>query len=173
MIRKKLVLGVLMMLAVVVPILTACGSKQGTTTGTSTVKNLNATIRQTTIDTQVSGDTVTIPLEAVNKYGNVNFRVDTTNDYLMFMAYQYGDKLFVRTDICVPCGSESYTLKNGVLVCDSCGTQFDAKTGIGIAGATSCKSYTKQPVVYQVTDGKIVMKLSDLSSAYEKTLKRA
>jgi uncharacterized membrane protein len=171
--KGKIAMGAILLLAVIAPILAACGSKPGAAVGTATAKNLNATIKQTTIDAQVNGDTVTIPLDAVNKFGNVNFRVDTTNDYFMFMAYEYGDKLFVRADICVPCGSESYTLKNGVLVCNSCGTQFDAQTGIGIAGATSCKSYSKQSVVYQVKDGKIEMKASDLSAAYQKTLKRA
>lgn len=170
MIKRKITLAIILILVLTMPILAACSSQSAANTGNG--KNINTTVKQTYIEAQVSSNTVTIPLSAVDRYSNVNFRVDTATDYFMFMAYEYGDKTYVRANICVPCGSESYTLKNGILVCDSCGTQFDAQTGSGVGGVAACKSYPKQPVTYQVIDGNIVMKWSDMSAAYQKTLNR-
>jgi nitrite reductase/ring-hydroxylating ferredoxin subunit len=172
--KLKLFLGIGLFLAIMLPILAACSSAAtaaGGNPGAAAAggKNLNATVKQTTIKATISGDTVTIPVSDVDKYGNVNFRVNTASDYYMFMAYQYGDQTYVRADVCVPCGSESFTLKNGTLVCNSCGTVFDAKTGAGISGVTACQRYTKQPVPYQVTGDNIVMKWSDMATAYQKT----
>ena len=167
--KFKISVALVLLAAFLLPILAACGAKPATAAGVNAGQNLNTTVKQTTIKAVVSGDTVTIPLSEVEKYGNVNFRVNTANDYYMFMAYQYGGQTYVRADVCVPCGSESFTLKNGTLVCDSCGTVFDVKTGAGIKGVTACQRYTKQPVTYEVTNGNIVMKWADMAAAYQKT----
>jgi nitrite reductase/ring-hydroxylating ferredoxin subunit len=168
MFKVKVVMAFLLLVLVVGPVLSACSS-QATAAGGAAGKNLNTTLKQTTIKATVSGDTVTIPVSDLDKYGNVNFRVNTATDYFVFMAYEYGDQTYVRAAICVPCGSESFTLKNGTLVCDSCGTIFSAQTGAGVKGVSACMRYTKQPVPYQSVNGNIVMKWSDMSAAYQKT----
>jgi uncharacterized membrane protein len=169
-IRKKSTIFVMFLALLSVLALTACSGQAAAVTAGG--KNVNATIKQTNIKALVTGNTVTIPVSAVDKNGNTNFRVDTATDYFMFMAYEYGDKMYVRADVCVPCGSESFTLKNGTLVCNSCGTVFNAQTGVGVSGAKACMSYSKQPVPFQVTDGNIVMTWTDMSTAYQNTLNR-
>ncbi len=168
---KKFGLVIALILVIALPILSACSS-QVAAAGAGSGKNVNATVKQTPIKAQVSGDTVTIPMSDVDKYGNVNFKVQTATDYYTFMAYEYGDKVYVRADVCVPCGSESFTLKNGTLVCDSCATVFDAQTGKGVRGVSACMSYPKKPVAFQVTGGNIVMQWSDMSAAYQQTINR-
>lgn len=167
MFKTKITMGLVLLLLIATPILSGCSNQPANAADSG--KNLNNTVKQTTIKATVSGNTVTIPVSDLDKYGNVNFRVNTASDYYVFMAYQYGDKTYVRADVCVPCGSESFTLKNGTLVCDSCGTVFDTKTGAGVRGVTACQKYTKQPVTYQVTGGNIVMQWADMSAAYDKT----
>ncbi len=166
--KGRITLAIMALLALSLLIVPACSSGA---TASGNGKNLNATVKQTQIKPQINGDTVTIPVSDLDKYGNVNFKVKTATDVYSFMAYEYGDKTYVRSDVCVPCGSESFTLKNGTLVCDSCGTVFDVQTGAGVKGVTACQRYTKQPVAYQITGNDVVMKWADLSTAFQNTLR--
>ena len=56
------------------------------------------------------------------------------------------------------------------LLCDTCGTVFDAKSGQGMKGP--CIAYPKRPVDYQIQTSDIVMKADNLITAYLDTLKR-
>lgn len=75
----------------------------------------------------------------------------------------------MRADICPPCGSQSFSLKKDTLVCDVCGTVFNARTGAGISGG--CVLFPKTAVSYQIDTGKMVMQGNDLIAAYVETLK--
>lgn len=86
-----------------------------------------------------------------------------------FMAYVLDNVVYVRASVCPPCRGKTYSLDGSKLVCDVCATTFNASTGIGIAGA--CVNYPKASVSYTVSDGNIVMKVSDLALAYQNTLK--
>lgn len=157
-------------LFIVVGLLMAASCSNQSAAAGSGNNNSNTTLKQTRIKAQLIGETVTIPAIDLDRYGNVNFVVNTATDNLVFMAYEIGGKTYVRADVCVPCGSESFTLDKGTLVCDACGTVFDAYTGKGIRGVKACQGYPKQPVAYQITDGNIVMKGTDLVSAFQSTL---
>ncbi len=128
----------------------------------------SSNVRQTPITAQVTGESVTVPLESVEKFTNTRFMINNGARRMSFMAYRYAGQMYVRADICPPCGSDSFTLTQGTLVCDSCGTVFDAKTGDGIRGA--CVKYDKQLVGYEIKDGNIVMKYADMALAYQNTV---
>jgi nitrite reductase/ring-hydroxylating ferredoxin subunit len=117
----------------------------------------------------VANDTVTIPVSAVQKDWNVHFAVNTPGGLQSFMAYNLDGQTYVRASICPPCRGKTYTLSGDTLVCDVCATTFNATTGVGIAGA--CVNYPKASVPYQVSNGNLVMKVSDLALAYQNTLK--
>jgi len=168
MLRKPVIFSILFLVVLSLLAVTACSSQSAAASGGS--NNSNATFKQTRITAQLTGGTVAIPVNDLEKYGNVNFVVNTATDKYVFMAYEYGGKTYVRADVCVPCGSESFTLSNGVLICDACGTVFDAQTGKGIRGVTACQGYPKQPVVYQITGGNVIMQGSDLVNAFQSTL---
>ncbi len=168
MLRKSLIISVFILLALSLTAVTACANNPAAASGGS--NNSNAVIKQTRVQVQLTGDTVTIPVSDLEKYGNVNFKVKTSTDSMSFMAYQMGGQTYVRADVCVPCGSDSFTLNKGKLVCDACGTVFDAQTGKGVSGVKACQGYPKQPVVFQITDGNLVMKGTDLVNAYQSTL---
>ena len=117
----------------------------------------------------VSPDTVSIPKDIVQKNWNSHFLVNIPGGTMGFMAYVLNDEIYVRASSCPPCRGKTYSLDGNTLVCDTCGTTFNAKTGVGIAGA--CVNYPKASVQYTVADGNIILKLSDLTVAYQNTLK--
>ncbi|KKG10941.1 Fe-S-containing protein [Methanosarcina sp. 2.H.A.1B.4] len=157
----KLILTVL--LAVVVS-LVAAGCTEIGSKGTADASPVKATW----IDAQVNGNQVSIPASSVEEDTNVHFKVKTDSGEIAVMAYRFNDEVFVRSNVCPPCGSIGFTLDQGTLVCDSCGTVFDAATGNGIEGG--CVAYPKESIPYTVSDGKITMKLGDVVAAHEKTI---
>jgi nitrite reductase/ring-hydroxylating ferredoxin subunit len=126
-------------------------------------------IKATEIVPTTANGTVAIPVSAVQKDWNVHFVVNTPGGLQSFMAYNLDGQTYVRASICVPCRGKTFTLSSSTLVCDVCGTTFNANTGIGISGA--CVNYPKASVPYQVSNGNIVMQVSDLTTAYQNTLK--
>lgn len=125
-------------------------------------------IKATWINATVDNDTVTIPLSAVYNNWDTHFKVQIASGTETFMAYLLNNTVYVRANICPPCRSIGFSLKNDILVCDACGTTFQAKTGAGIAGA--CVAFPKAPVQYKIVNNNVVMNVVDLASAYQKTV---
>lgn len=123
------------------------------------------------ITPEVSGGTVSIPLDQVTNNWNVAFNLQTSGVNANFMAYVLDGQVYVRASICPPCRSKSFSLVKDTLVCDTCGTVFKAKTGAGISGA--CVKYPKASASYTIDQGKIIMNTSDLVTVYQNTLKGA
>ncbi len=120
------------------------------------------------IESQANGDSVSIPASSVEQYTNVHFKVNTGNGEVAVMAYKLGDEVLVRSNVCPPCGSIGFTLKDDILVCDACATVFDAATGDGIQGG--CVAYPKESIPYTISEGSIVMNLDDVVTAHQKTV---
>jgi len=126
-------------------------------------------VRATWLNPRVTDNTVTIPASQVRNAKITHFNLALPKGEIAFMAYEVDRKLQVRADICPPCRSESYSLAKDKLICDTCATVFDARTGAGVQGA--CVAFPKAAVNYQITDGAVVMKVDDLMTAYLNTLK--
>ncbi len=121
------------------------------------------------IKAQLTGDSVSVPISEINNDKIVHFSVNVAlGSEEAFMAYELGGKLYVRANVCPPCRSIGFSLSNDKLVCDTCRTTFNAKTGEGINGA--CVAYPKASVPYKSIDNKVVMQGSDLLLAYRNTL---
>lgn len=125
-------------------------------------------MQQVAIEVKVGSDSVTIPLYKVTQNWNTRFAVPVDGQNMTFMSYIWDGKLYVRADICPPCRSKSFTLLKGNLVCDSCGTVFNAVTGDGINGA--CVSYPKEAAPYELSGGFIKINKEDLAAAYKNTM---
>jgi uncharacterized membrane protein len=126
-------------------------------------------VKATWIMPQVTDDTVSIPVSEVNNNKIVHFNVaDALGSEMTFMAYELDGKLNIRANVCPPCRSIGFSLNKNTLVCDTCQTTFKAKTGEGISGA--CVGFPKASVRYEINDGKIVVRGSDLISAYQNTI---
>ncbi len=124
--------------------------------------------KSTLIDAQVSGDVVTVPLAPVASSMNARFKLTVPEGQEMFMVYVWDGKVQVRASICPPCRGQSFTLSKGILVCDTCGTVFDAATGKGISGA--CIAYTKQSASHKIDGNNLIISKTDLITAYKNTL---
>ena len=126
-------------------------------------------VKATWIESQVVGDSVSIPVNEVNNNKIVHFSVPVAGgSKIAFMAYDLNGKLNIRANVCPPCRSIGFSLSKETLVCDSCGTTFQAKTGDGISGA--CVAYPKAAVPYEINDGKVVMEGNELVTAYQNTI---
>ena len=165
-------IGLLVVSAMILGALNSCSSGQaGAATqpgGQTGVSNPSGPVDPTTLTPQVSGDTVSISLPDIKSKFNTRFAVSTSQGQASYMAYVWNGTVTVRADICPPCGSRSFKLTKGTLVCNSCGTVFNATTGKGISGA--CVRYSKESVTYQISGDSISMKMSDLVTAYQNTL---
>jgi len=181
---KKIAIGISALMLMLITVACASSNSAPSTAGTepsaSTSSSAPQTIQATTekpsgpikaqwIEPQVNGDSVSIPVSEVEKDWNTHFTVNTQTGKMTFMAYLLNNKIYVRANVCPPCRSIGYALDNNILVCDRCATTFKADTGDGIQGA--CVDYPKALVPYQITNGNIVMTDSDLTVAYQNTLK--
>jgi hypothetical protein len=136
--------------------------------GAASTSNVTDSVAHPTwIDASVENGTVSIPASSVEDGTIANFRVTYQGTTMTFMAYKLGEQIYVRTALCPPCRSESFSLDGNVLDCDTCHTRFSAVTGEGLKGA--CRAYPKAEVQYTVAGDKLTMAVSDLAIAYQET----
>jgi len=158
---KGRVISTILFLAVLsLTVLTACGGNA----------SVSSVFPSKLVQANVAGDIVSIPLADVQENVNSKFTVGVNTYEISFMVYQFEGTIQVRADICPPCRSESFTLDNDTLVCDTCGTVFKAGNGQGVNGP--CVKYPKAAVTHEVKDGNIIMNAGDLIKAYNETLER-
>lgn len=129
-------------------------------------------IEGTWIQAEVDEDsqTVSLPISELEDNWNIHFNLETTEGDVTFMAYIFNGEIHVRANVCPPCRSIGYALDENeqLLICDMCATLFDAETGAGIKGA--CVDYPKASAAYEISDGNLIIKGSDLLAAYQETL---
>jgi len=146
----------IMVLSALALVATACGGQA------------QAAIKPTWITPQVSGKTVSFPVSEIDKNTIVHFRIPaSTGGTLAFMAYNLGGTTYARANVCPPCRSIGFNLVGNNLVCQTCSTVFDAKTGDGLSGA--CVAFPKADVPFQVNNGNMVMNADDMATAYRNT----
>ena len=168
---RKIIIGAVLFSLVLILVACAGSTSKPTPSLTATpAPKPSGLIKAKWIEPQVNDDTMSIPVSEVENNWNVHFQLGTQDGEMSFMAYKYDGQIFVRANICPPCHSIGYSLKENILVCDTCATTFEAKTGAGIEGA--CVNFPKASVSYQIINGNIVMNEADLISAYQDTIKR-
>jgi hypothetical protein len=143
---------------------TAIGSGLGAGVSSSDSKSYHPTW----LSLLLNGDQLSLSLAETVKDKMVHFWVNLPSGKEAFMVYRLDGVDYIRADICVPCRSTSFSLEKGVLVCDTCGTRFDAKTGAGISGA--CKNYPKDEAKTSVLGDNLTVTTSALAAAYASTL---
>jgi nitrite reductase/ring-hydroxylating ferredoxin subunit len=125
-------------------------------------------IKASWIAPQNTGDTVSISASEIETNTIVHFRANTSEGNLAFMAFKIDSTTYVRSNICPPCRSTGFSLQGSTLVCDSCGTTFNAQNGAGVAGA--CKAYPKASVPYTTASNNLVMTKANLVAAHQATV---
>ena len=155
--KRKVILG-FVLLTLILSVVSCSGSSAQS----------NEPIKATWIEPQIVGDTVSIPVSEVENNKMVHFMLATLGGDIAFMAYELSGEIYVRSNVCPPCRSIGFSLQKDILVCDTCRTTFKAKTGGGIEGP--CVDYPKASVPYEIGDGNIVMRDTDLVAAYQDTI---
>ncbi len=156
---KKIIPILVLLLLIVVSSISACGGN-----GTQGGQRIEATW----IEPQVVGETISIPISEVENDRIIHFEFRAQDTNMTFMAYDLSGTIYVRASICPPCHSIGFSLQKSTLLCDTCGTVFDAKTGVGIGGA--CVAYPKAAVPYEIDGGNITIQGTDLVTAYQDTV---
>jgi uncharacterized membrane protein len=155
-ISRSIVIGVVMLIIIL-----------GTAGCSSNIEPISATW----VTMSESSDTVSIPVNAVTDSQMVHFLLGKgPNGDVAFMVYELDREIYVRSNVCPPCWSVGFSLQKDILVCDSCATTFNAKTGDGLEGSPACVSYPKASVPYEIKDDMIIMNRSDLITSYQNTL---
>jgi|GEM_PF-358031 nitrite reductase/ring-hydroxylating ferredoxin subunit len=172
--RKMAIAGVLIAIIIIAISVVAVSAGGGNTNDTQSAggKNTgniqsNGPISPTWITAETQADAVSISKSELETAGMIHFKVPAENGDLSFMGYQQNGEVNIRANVCPPCRSIGFSLDGDELVCDSCGTRFEAATGGGISGA--CKAFPKASVAYEITGDDIVMQATDLVVAYENT----
>jgi nitrite reductase/ring-hydroxylating ferredoxin subunit len=154
-------------------LLAACGGKaQGGTpvAGSAAVggpaSSSKTVYRPKALNPTVSTETVSLASADIASAANGSFVIGN----MSFMAYNLDGKTYLRADICPPCGSRSFNLSKGTLICNACGTVFNATTGAGISGA--CTAYPKAAVAYTSDGTNVVTTMDALTTAFTKTINR-
>jgi nitrite reductase/ring-hydroxylating ferredoxin subunit len=145
-------------LCLIIFTISACGSSSQS----------SQAIKASWIQPLITSDIVSVPVSLIEKDVITHFKVNSSEKELTFMSYEYAGQIYTRADICPPCRSINFSLKEGILVCDTCGSTFDAKTGAGVGGA--CRAYSKALTNYELKDGNIMLKVTDLAASFQKTL---
>lgn len=130
--------------------------------------NPDNSIKETWIDAQVSSENISFPVKSIDDNTNVQLKVNTEIGEVAIIAYKLDDKIYVRSNACPPCNSTGFSLNDDKLVCDACGTVFDATTGLGIEGG--CVAYPKESIPYTISEGNIILKIDDVVAAHKKTV---
>ena len=122
------------------------------------------------VEVDEASQIVSLPVSELEDDWNIHFKLGTAEGETNFMAYIFKGDVYVRANVCPPCRSIGFSLdeEDQLLVCDRCATLFDAGTGAGIEGA--CVDYPKAEAPYEAIDNRIVMRVTDLTAAYQKTL---
>ncbi len=129
----------------------------------------SAPIKATWINAQIADTVVSIPVSEIRSSKMTHFTIGTSTGDMAFMAYELGEKTYVRPSVCPPCRSVSFSLKGSTLVCDTCATSFDAITGKGTKGA--CINFPKSQISYEMNSDFVVMDKEELVKAYQDTLR--
>jgi len=146
---------------------TSAGNVSGPTSTPSGGGNTGGIVRPTWVDAQVNGDAVSISATGVDSGKMLHFRVTDGGTSMAFMVYKLDGERYVRANVCPPCRSVGFSLSGDILVCNSCGTRFEASTGDGISGA--CRDYPKAEVAHVVSGDNLTMDIDDLVTAYQNT----
>lgn len=93
---------------------------------------------------------VSISLSDLEKNKIVNFEYATIP--LVAFITSNGDAV-VAIRVCEPCDGQSFSIVDGALYCNACGTRWDLQTNVGISGG--CKMYPPERINYSVENGRI------------------
>jgi len=121
---------------------------------TSPISYSTAGVQMEDISVPVEDGYLILPLEQVKEKKFVRFIYGDPTYGLPLLAYISPEgKIVTAVSMCEPCNSTAFHIKGEDLVCNSCGTTWEAGTMEAISG--SCGKYPPDVVPNEVSDGRI------------------
>jgi hypothetical protein len=113
----------------------------------------------------IDGDVVTITVAVAASEDHVHFTVPGTEGDASFIGWLRNGEFEARPVMCPCCGAEEVQWGGTALVCRNCDAVFDLEGGVA---DDSC-AYPEGTLPAEVLEDVIVMSLSDLVEAYDRT----
>ena len=113
-------------------------------------------IKMTDVPSKVENDKISIPLDAVKEKKIVRFEYQGTGVKIPLLSYVTdGGKIVTAVSVCEPCRSTRFHIKDKLIVCNSCYSEWDLETLKGIKGG--CLKYPPDVIPHSVESGRIVI----------------
>ena len=113
-------------------------------------------IRMTDISAKVENGKITIPVDVVREKRIVRFQYEGNGVKIPLLSYvTEGGKIVTAVSMCEPCRSTKFHIKDKLLVCNACYTEWNLETLKGIKGG--CLKYPPDVIPSQVDKGQILI----------------
>ena len=121
-------------------------------------------ISMTTIEAEITEESLIIPLAEVDQYSIVYFEAENSaNETVPMMAYLTPTgRIFVGSSMCEPCRGMKFSLAGETLVCDACSTTYKIETHEFISGAQACGKLPPVNFNPTVKDGSIIIDINEV-----------
>ncbi len=113
-------------------------------------------IKMTSIPCKVENGKISIPLEVVKEKKIVQFLYEGNGIKLPLLSYvtQTG-KVVTAVSVCEPCRSTKFHIKEKLIICNSCYTEWNLETLKGIKGG--CLKYPPDVIANKIENGQILI----------------
>ncbi len=113
-------------------------------------------IRMTGISATVENGKIIIPVDVVKEKKIVRFEYEGNGVKIPLLSYiTDGGKIVTAVSMCEPCRSTKFHIKDKLLVCNSCYTEWNLETLKGIKGG--CLKYPPDVIPNKVEKGQILI----------------
>jgi uncharacterized protein len=113
-------------------------------------------IRMTDISAKVENGIISIPIDVVKEKKIVRFSYESNGAKLPLLSYvTQAGKVVTAVSVCEPCRSTRFHIKDKLIVCNSCYTEWNLETLAGIKGG--CLKYPPDAIPNRVDKGQILI----------------
>jgi len=113
-------------------------------------------IRMTDIAAKMENGKISIPLDGVKEKKIVRFEYEGNGVKIPLLSYiTDGGKIVTAVSVCEPCRSTRFHIKEKLIVCNSCYTEWTLETLKGIKGG--CLKYPPDAIPNRVENGRILI----------------
>jgi hypothetical protein len=121
-------------------------------------------LSMTTVEPEVDGEWIVLPLQTVEENSIVYFEVENNQGFMVpLMAYiTPSGRLFAGSSMCEPCRGRYFSLAGETLVCDTCRTTYTIESHQFISGSRACGSYPPVYMSPQVENGVVKIALAQV-----------
>ena len=114
------------------------------------------TVRMTDVQAKVGDGKISIPLEVVMEKKIVRFEYEGKGTSIPLLSYMtQAGKIVTAVSMCEPCKSTRFHIKEKILVCNSCYTEWNLETLKGIKGG--CLNYPPDILPSTIEKNRIVI----------------